>query len=81
VLWIVGVADYEDQFGGLHQAGYGRKLANRETLQFDVATSEWNYDRPMHPQIVSNYEREKRTRGADLGLGSTGMGIELDERS
>jgi hypothetical protein len=60
-LWIVGVVDYEDRFGGLHQAGYGRKFSTtRDTLQFTPETAEWNYDRPMHPDNVRNYQEAKR---------------------
>ena len=59
-LWIVGVADYEDRFGELHQAGYSRKYSAKfGSLQFTQETGDWIYDRPMHPDNVRGYADAK----------------------
>jgi hypothetical protein len=59
-MWLIGVAEYEDRFGGLHSAGYSRKLSddNREFV-FSQETGPFNYDRPMPDEIRGHYGKHK----------------------
>ena len=57
-MWAVGVTEYEDRFGGLHEGGYAKRLSeDRRNFVFSLETGPFNYDRPMQPQIRKNYGR------------------------
>src|SRR5262249_28005576 len=55
-LWFVGIVDYKDRFGKMHQAGYGRRYdPTSGHLVFDQTTGPLNYDRQLQPEEKKKY--------------------------
>lgn len=64
-FWLIADVHYEDRFGDLHTGGYGRKLIGVGSnpmvplsFGFTPDAANWNYDRPMHPEVRKNLERD-----------------------
>jgi hypothetical protein len=67
-LWLIAAIHYEDRFGGLHAAGYGRRLATGRgstlLFQFTPEPGPFNYDGALHPDQQRHYGKGRELKAA-----------------